>query len=467
MSDGQETLAAITSSIADLQRRERELQGALEDANTERTTLVERRLKAIRELAEVRARNALADGVIDQSDRLSNRVASLLQVRAKTIAGLAIRHHQAIAARHERLDQHAVLAQEIDTLEARLDATAQAIRDNAASNPAHMAAVAKLEDAEATLERARAKAKQAHEDKDEKGRPYEYDPLFMYLWKRKYGSADYRSNGLIRWLDGLVARHIRYHDARANYSVLLQIPDRLDAHVARLQEIAKAAAAAVDDMEAGLIGEAAGADLIGALEGAREKHAAESAELERLGDEITDVSSQLNYYAEGKDHAFREVVDLTAGFLEEESLDRLQRVARSTPTPSDDQIVDRIGKIDNDIERLREKVEDDREELERLFKRKSELMRIEAEFRRRQYDDPASIFVPKGAGQILLRELLRGAIDAAEYWARTRSSHRRQSRPGDSYRRKSKSWPIGDMDFDWDDIVGDWDADDFFTDDRF
>jgi hypothetical protein len=63
--------------------------------------------------------------------------------------------------------------------------------------------------------------------------------------------------------------------------------------------------------------------------------------------------------------------------------------------------------------------------------------------------------------------LLRGAIDAAEYWARTRSSHRRQSRPGDSYRRKSKSWPIGDTDFDWDDIVGDWDADDFFTDDRF
>lgn len=465
MREGQKTLAAIETSIADLQARERTLQAGLEEVNAKRTGLVDKRLKAIRELATVRTRNALADGVIDASDRLSDQVASLLAARTETVSALEERYRSANETRQEWLGRHAERATELDSLEARLDAAGDAVRQDAEAHPDYAAALKRRDEAAATLERARAKAKQAHENRDEKGRPYENDPLFMYLWKRKYGRDGYEANSLIRLLDGWVADLVRYHDARANYSVLRQIPDRLDAHAARLAEIVKLAQADVDRHEAVLIEAAAGADLIGTLQAARQSYAEENVELARMADQISEITSQLNRYAEGQDHAFRQAVDITAGFLAEERLSRLQRVARSTPTPSDDQIVERIEKIDDDTARLREKAQDDREELERLFKKKSELLKIAAEFRRRHYDDPGSVFIPQGTGEVLLRELLRGAIDAAEYWARTRSSHKWRSRPGDSYRRRSRSWPLGDMDFDFD--IGDWDDDDFFTDDSF
>ena len=75
-----------------------------------------------------------------------------------------------------------------------------------------------------------------------------------------------------------------------------------------------------------------------------------------------------------------------------------------------------------------------REELERLFSRKEELIRVAAEFRRAHYDDPGSVFVPGGGGRgtdinVLLEELLRGVITGADYWSRAQRRHRWQSRP--------------------------------------
>ena len=80
---GRETLASIEQSIADLRAREADLQGTLEAITGERSGIVEQRLAAYRELAEVRTRHALSDGVIDEADRLSHRVANLLIAREK------------------------------------------------------------------------------------------------------------------------------------------------------------------------------------------------------------------------------------------------------------------------------------------------------------------------------------------------------------------------------------------------
>ena len=53
------------------------------------------------------------------------------------------------------------------------------------------------------------KTEQAEADREEKGKPYRDDPLFMYLWERGYGTSAYKAGNLIAWLDGLVARHGR------------------------------------------------------------------------------------------------------------------------------------------------------------------------------------------------------------------------------------------------------------------
>lgn len=455
MSSGRETLGAIERSIEDLRRREQTLQTALESANAKRANLVDARLRAFRELAEVRTRTAIADGIIDESDRLTDQVASLLEARTKTVNALTERQRAADATRTARTKAHDDLAHRIEGLEARLDAVAETVRSGMSSDPDYAQTVKTADEARAVLERAQAKTERARSDRAEKGRPYENDPLFMYLWRRKYGSSDYHPWNIIRWLDSKVAALIRYSEARANYAVLLAIPERLQEHTARLAEDAKAAAASVDAIEAQKIAAAAGEDLISELKTARASYTAGNTELARLAGEIAEISSQLNRYAEGLDHAFRKAVDMTADFLAEESLARLRNTARATATPSDDQIVERIATIDQNIDDLRDKVDDDRQQLEQIFAKKTELMRIAAEYRRSHYDDPASVFEPDGAGGIILEELLKGAIDAAEYWARTRRSHRWRSRPGDPFRRRSESWPMGDTDTNWGG-GGDW-----------
>jgi hypothetical protein len=85
------------------------------------------------------------------------------------------------------------------------------------------------------LEAAEAKAVQADKDLQEKRRPYEADPLFMYLWRRRFGTPEYRGKGLARYLDRRVATLIAFDGARRNYAVLIELPTRLQEHAERLR----------------------------------------------------------------------------------------------------------------------------------------------------------------------------------------------------------------------------------------
>ena len=85
------------------------------------------------------------------------------------------------------------------------------------------------------LEAAERKATQAEADLAAKRVPYEQDPIFMYLWRRGFGTPRYASTGLVRNLDRMVARHVNYADASRNYAMLTELPIRLREHAERLR----------------------------------------------------------------------------------------------------------------------------------------------------------------------------------------------------------------------------------------
>ena len=63
----------------------------------------------------------------------------------------------------------------------------------------------------------------------------------MYLWRKKFGTAEDRSGPLVRFFDRHVARLIGYDKARANYALLNDIPQRLREHAKHMKaEIANA-----------------------------------------------------------------------------------------------------------------------------------------------------------------------------------------------------------------------------------
>lgn len=460
---GRETLAAIEQAIQDLRAKETDLQRVLEKLTSDRAGIVEERLKVYRELAEVRARNAVADGVIDEADRLSFRVANLLSARQRTIGDLKVRHTEADRKRTHLITERDGLVDRIDKLEKRLDQLALQAREALSSDAGYRADVEALEAARGVHAKAAEKARRAHEDRQTKGRAYESDPLFMYLWRRKYGEREYEASGIVKMLDGWVARLVSYHEARANYAVLNEIPVRLDDHVGRLSEALSEKRRAVETRETTKIRELAHADIASELRNARETEESKAKAIEQVSAELSDVGEQINKYAEGLDPAFSKAVEFSAEFLSQEETSRLIAVARQTLTPTDDDLANRIAAFDRRVAEISAERDRQTQELEKLFEKRDELLRIAADFRRAHYDDAASEFRGRDIAGVILSELLRGAISGAEYWARTRRRQRWRSRPADPYRR-SQNFPPFDFDFDdmfdLDDMF-DFDDDDF------
>ena len=436
MTSGRDTLASIERAIDDLQRREADARRRLEEANDARSDLAQARLGSLRNLAEVRMQSALADDVIEEADHLSFQVETLLKARQKTIDDLKSKRDASEEDWRQAAEADSELTGHIAELEQQLDDLAEEARAalaNDADFKKQSRVVAKLQE---TVERAAQKTEQALADRKSKGVPYETDPIFMYLWKRKYGARSYDAHPVIRWLDEKCARLIGYHDARANYAVLLEIPERLGEHVAGLGEKLRAEEGRAEALLSAKMTELAGGDLVEELKAERRAKQDNTAKLAELATSLSEIDVQLKRYAEGGDELYRRALETSAEFLGDEELRDLKALARRTETPSDDQVVARIATIDRDVTKLERETKSLRGELDKLFEKKEDLLRLATEFRRADYDDPASEFQPDDFGKQLLEELLRGVITGADYWMRARRGQRWRSRPADPFRRQ-------------------------------
>ena len=109
---------------------------------------------------------------------------------------------------------------------------------------------------ESVAVRAEQKLELAKTDRQEKGKPYETDPLFSYLWERKFRTPEYHKGGLSRMLDNWVAKLCRYDEAYLNYARLTELPDRIAEHLANMRLEEAEAQAAIERFEARQAGRA-------------------------------------------------------------------------------------------------------------------------------------------------------------------------------------------------------------------
>jgi hypothetical protein len=121
-------------------------------------------------------------------------------------------------------------APERDRLLKELDAAEEGMRQFLGPEPSERMPIST-----AIVAKAEEKAAQAEADREEKRKPYEADPLFMYLWRRRFGTREYQASALVRALDRKVAHLIDYETARVNYTMLMELPQRLREHAERLR----------------------------------------------------------------------------------------------------------------------------------------------------------------------------------------------------------------------------------------
>ncbi|NBN77193.1 hypothetical protein GWI72_02800 [Microvirga tunisiensis] len=426
MLSGRQTLGSIDQALADLRREEAELNHRVERATRSITDLHAQQGDAFRALARFRLETGKAADIDSRLDGASRGARDLLEARSRELAALNEKLRQREARRAELERDRSKLADERDAAEDRLEGLSQSLAAHLDADAAYQALKTRAEEARATAEAARAKAATAASDRAEKGKAYEADPLFLYLWQRGFGTSAYASTGLVRSLDRWVAGLIRYDEARPNYAMLTEIPERLATHATRVEAEAGAAAEALEQATRQAATRLAGEDLNALIDARVAGMTRIDADLETLEDEITALGAELQRYASGDDDTYRAAEGKLAEALRATDLTDLFRAALDTPSPEDEKIVRQLQDLEAQAEDLAREVRQDRELLRDLSRRRDELTKVATQFRQNGYDDWDSTFKDDNLTTVLLGELVKGAITGADYWARAKRSHSRK-----------------------------------------
>jgi hypothetical protein len=277
------------------------------------------------------------------------------------------------------------------------------------------------------------KASQSENELAAKRAAYEGSALFMYLWKRGYGTADYSANPVIRALDSWVAGLVRYEDARASFFRLQEIPKRLREHAGRLAEEAEAEEVRLEE----LWQRARSEDGLQALDAVLEK--AEK-DLDLVEDQLQaaatgrqEVLDELGRYAAGEDELSTKAVELVSEELQKHDLTMLFRRARETLRTEDDLIVSRILDRRQNIGTLETSRRQLKDTLDRRLNRLRELAGVSREFNRRHYARSDSTFRDGALIAMLLRDFLNGGLSEDALWEQmARQQRRRRTSPGPS-----------------------------------
>lgn len=445
---GPEALNSLNEALGDIRREEDEIAKRLARSAELISKIRETENELFRQLAKVRLDSGtqaelgtrLTDAETRARDMLKQHAAEL----NATEAALKAEDQKITALTADRT----ALATRAGKLQDQLKAIADRIEAEATGNPEYAAQRALAEQLSHVADEAMRKTEQAETDREEKGKPYRDDPLFMYLWERSYGTRNYRANNLIAWLDGHVARLVGYPEARPNFSMLNDIPMRLREHAERQQQIAADARDKLADLANAAIDAAGGKPIRADLDAATTRMAEIDEEIVTVEDRRDELARQQRDLAQGSDPAFAAAISALAETLQRADMQTLLAEARMTRTGRDDTIVKQIDDARSRATEEDSEARDQKARLKILAARRRELEDIQYEFKKAHYDNPRSTFREDKLVGDLLNDFLRGGISAAGYWDQWRRSQNwTGGAPGSTQGRAGSG-----SNFDWPDI---------------
>lgn len=433
MISGREALHSIDETLGKVQTQIDKTDKEIAASTQQLVAMQQAQAEDYRELARVRI-DRLDDPEMEHSfDRSEQQVKKILGQRMAELAELDREIEQ---ARESHIALEAARQQQAEQLDQAISAVDEAEADTQArldQDPGYREQRQRAEAAARQAAHADDKAVRSAQEREQKGEAYRQDPLFKYLWERQYGLPGYQAGGLVRWLDGKVARLIGFADARANYSRLNEIPQRLREHA---DALAARAETEFDRLRA-LDEQARQTDGIADLEA---RSAEQQAALDRIDQQIAqseqdefDLLSRKTRFATGDDPHTRQALEFLASELQRDDLRELRRDAFATPYPEDDLVVGRMLRREQDQDQLQSGIDGLKAALEQEQQRLLELQSLRVDFKKNRYDRSGSVFSNESMLPVLLGQFLAGMLDRRMLWKvlREQQSHRpRRSNPG-------------------------------------
>lgn len=415
MKSGRETLRDIHRALDEERARLADVDRRTQAASDGLVAIDGARSETLAELARLRV-SALADRTATDLRRGEQRAADVLAARHDERAAVDAELQELEAAAERLRSEREAAADTVEAASDALDAAEAETQARLEGDDAYRAKRHRARELERTARHAQEKAAESEEERAVKGRAFERDPIFSYLWRRGYGTSAYRAGPLTRWLDRVVARLVSFEANRANYARLVALPVRLREHAETVAAAAEAEFEALRQRD-----EAARADDgVDALE--RERDEAE-AELARIDDAIKETEAARSQALErrermdrGEDDAYAEAVSVLAADLQREDVQALRRQALATPQPEDDALVAQLRELEAERAALETTLKDLKGVAAGNRERVRELERLRRDFTDARFDAPDAAYPDGDLVSTVLSQFLRGTATRAVLW---------------------------------------------------
>lgn len=427
MVSGRQILASLDETVSAARAQADAVQAQIATVNQQLQAQREREAKDYRDLARLRLGQLGDTTLVERLDQAQLRVAALLAPRQTALTELQAQGETAQTAARGLAAERADEAAALDTAAQALDAAQAKTQARLAADPDYQGRRERAQAAQRTAAQSEEKATQSAAEREQKGASYRADPLFMYLWERRFGLPEYRGSWPTRSLDGKVARLIGFADARANYDRLTEIPERLREHAATLKTQAEADFAVLHSLD-----EAARvADGVPALEAqlaqAQTRLAAIEERCAQAECDLEALQARTSGYTCGEDEHSRQALEFLSAELRRDDLLELRRAAQATPSADDDLIVARLMQAEDERGRLEASVQGLHEALAQHQRRVAEAQGLCADFKRSRYDRPGSGFDNEALIATALAEFVSGAVDRQQVWSTLQAQQRYRS----------------------------------------
>ncbi len=390
---GRETLGSIENAISKLYRDENQLDASLKSAVAETERLRKERAETLRELARVKLDEMAAGRLVANLDAGERRAVRILDDYRLRLAGIVERRERLLkelaSAQADRDAKAKVVEEALAAVEAIRADVEQKVQVLAAWREAKTVS----DDANGVASEAEKKAASSEAELGAKKKPYDEDPLFIYLWQRGFGTNRYQSNTFVRYMDRMVAGFIGFADVRPNYAALIEIPLRLREHATAKRTAATERLALLSRIERRAMVEAGIEPKEGELAETRHKLAAADATLDEKHGLLRKLDAEHHALVSGHTNpAYEEALSVIAAADAKDEVAALDLEARRTPTAADDSIVLRLESIEGQIGKADAELSDLRRTAKDLAKRRIEIERVRDRFRGAGYDHPHGTF---------------------------------------------------------------------------
>ena len=374
------------------------------------------RVKLINDIAAVRL-SEIDSGELQASLTAADQQA--LQVLEQRDEAL-----QALNSEVGRLDSEILLAeQEREALLSAVNQSSQSlveletkVQNELTVNESYIEQLEKTRTAESIAQEAESKVELAQRDMDLKAQPYKDDELFMYLWSRGYGTTDYSGGLMSRFMDGWVARVIKYEPARVNFWNLTEIPRRLNEHADMVANIADQAHMALQQIEIDALNDGGVKDIEQELELSRQALDEHDDRLEEKEHALNTQLEERARYVAGEDKYMQRCLSRLSQVLEHQDLDAVHHYVRQTNSPTDDKLVIELQTLDDRLDTVRDDLTDVRNMHGKRISKLKELEQVRRNFKNSRYDDVRSGFGNEAMLASVLGQFLEGVASGSDLW---------------------------------------------------